>query len=151
MELMERCRRIDADRRSLRERIQRWWDVANRMGGGSYDLSGVHGGSGGDRMADIMGELDQAERSLQRREREYQAEIVAVNALLEPLPDLDQAIMHRYYISGDTLSAIATGLGYSYGYVRVRKSAACSRLEQLTPQKVARLLPGWYFERHNTI
>ena len=144
-ELLERCRAMQAERRDLIERIQRWRDSATRMGGGRPDSTGVHGGgSGDDRMLTIMGEITRLEELLGQRERAYAAELTAVNRLLDSLPDLQRAIMARYYVDGMALSAVARAIGYSYGYVRVQKKDACARLEQIPAMRVNELLPGWY-------
>lgn len=146
MELLERCRGMQADRRGLQEKIQRWYDSATRMGGGSFDSSGVHGGNGDDRMASVMAEIDRLERLLKEREQMYTTELLVANRLLDQLPELQRTIMARYYLEGMTLSAVAKAIGYSYGYVRVQKSEACAKMNRIPTKEIGALLPVWYQE-----
>ena len=146
LELLERCRKYPAEKAEINERIWRWRDSLDRLGMQLRPNGGSHGSGSGDRMTAVMAAIDELERALQKRDREYTAETLAVNRLLEGLPGLEAAIMARYYLDGLTLSAIAQAMGYSYGYVRVRKAEACSRLALISPQKIMTMLPAWYIE-----
>lgn len=142
-EILDRCRRAEADKRRLRERVEMFRDTAGRMTAG---LDGIGARSTGesDHMATIMGEIDAVERALRQRDREYTAEVAAACQLLDLLPALECSVLSRYYVHGQGLRAIAQELGYSYNYVRNRKAAGCHQLEGLDGEYVARLLPGWY-------
>ena len=140
MEILERCRRAEADKRRLRERVEMYRDAAGRM---TASLDGI-GARRTDHMAAIMGEIDEVERQLRQREREQSAEIAAALQLLDTLPPLECLVLNRYYLRRETLNAIAVGLGYSYGYVRGRKADGCRLLRALGEGEVMRLLPQWY-------
>lgn len=143
MEILERCRRAEADKRRLRERVNMYRDAAGRM---TASLDGIGARSTGesDHMATIVGEIDAVERQLKQREREHSAEVSAAIRLLDMLPPLECSVMNRYYIRRETLNAIATGLGYSYTYVRHKKADACRRLWKIGEDAVSELLPEWY-------
>ena len=143
IEILERCRRVETDRRKLRERIEMYRDAAGRM---TASLDGIGARSTGetDHMAAIMGEIDEVEQQLRQREREYAAELSVAIRLLEDLPDLMQIVMRWYYIRRETLAAIAMNLGYSQGYVRNLKTDAVHQLQQIGEGTVRQLLPEWY-------
>lgn len=143
MEILERCRRVEADRRKLRERVEMYRDAAGRM---TASLDGIGARSTGetDHMAAIMGEIDAVEQLLRQREREYSAELSAACRLLEGLPELQQIVLVAYYIRRESLAAAALKLGYSQGYVRNLKTDAVRQLQQIGESAVIRLLPDWY-------
>lgn len=143
MEILERCRRADVEKRAIRERIGMYRDTAGRM---TASLDGIGARSTGetDHMAAIMGEIDELERQLARREREHAAELSAALRLLDMLPPLECVILNRYYTRHETLNAIAIGLGYSYSYVRGRKADGCRQLREIGEGAVLGMLPTWY-------
>lgn len=142
-EILERCRRAEAEKRRLQERVDMYRDTAGRM---TASLDGIGARSTGeaDHMATIVGEIDAVERELRQRDREYTAEVAAASQLLDMLPALECSIMSRYYVRRQSLHAIALELGYSYSYVRSCKAGACRQLDQLGEGEVMRLLPVWY-------
>ena len=143
MVILERCRAAEKEIRLLREKIARYHDAARRM---TAALDGVGGRSSGeaDRLAAITGEIDALERRVKAREAAYSAEVAAACRLLDLLPSMETLILHRYYLKRQTLSAVAAELGYSRGYIRNLKGAACARLGALGEGEVLRLLPQWY-------
>lgn len=143
MEILERCRRAEADKRRLRERVEMYRDAAGRMTA-SLDGIGARGTGEADHMAAIVGEIDGVERQLRQREREESAEIAAALQLLDTLPPLECLVLNRYYLRRETLNAIAVGLGYSYGYTRGKKADGCRLLRDWGEGEVMRLLPQWY-------
>ena len=143
MEILERCRRAEADKRRLRERVDMYRDAAGRMTA-SLDGIGARGTGETDHMATIVGEIDEVERQLARREREHAAETAAACQLLDLLPPLECAICNRYYVRRETLRAIALNMGYSYGYVRACKTDACRQLREVDEADMLAMLPAWY-------
>ena len=143
MVILERCRAAEKELRLTREKIARYRDAARRM---TSALDGVGGRSSGeaDRLAAIAGEIDALERRMKRREEDYSAELDAACRLLDMLPPKEALILYRYYLKRQTLSAVAAELGYSRGYIRNLKGAACARLAALGEGEVLRLLPVWY-------
>lgn len=143
MEILERCRRAEADKRRLQERIGMYRDAAGRM---TASLDGIGARSTGetDRMAAIMGEIDAVEQLLRQREREYAAELAAALRLLDGLPPLECLVLNGYYLNRETLKAISIRLGYSYGYICNAKASACRQLRQIGEGTVMRMLPAWY-------
>ena len=143
LEVLERCRRAEADRRAVESRIQRYRDSATRITS-TIGGEGSRGTSDQDRMAAIMGEIDQLERAAGVRRREYAAELAAANRLLDGLPEVECAVLDRFYLRGLSMAAVARVLGYSYGYVRGVKVQAQAALSAIPESEVARLLPDWY-------
>ena len=143
MEILERCRRAEAEKRRLQEKVDMIRDMAGHMTS-SLDGVGSRSTGGGDHMAAMMARLEAAELEVQRRDRAYTAEVTAACQLLDRLPPLECSIMTRYYIRGETLRAISKGMGYSYGYICNSKTSACRQLKRLGEGEVLRLLPGWY-------
>ena len=149
MEILERCRRAGADTQRLREKIGMFRDAAGRM---TSSIDGVGSRSTGesDHMATLMGEIDEVERQLRQREREYAVEISAACQLLDALPPMECQVLNRYYVRRETLNAIAVGMGYSYSYVRTLKTSGRDALRQVPEGAVARMLPEWYIETTDT-
>ena len=143
MEILERCRRAEAEKRRLQEKVDMIRDMAVRMTS-SLSGAGARSTGGGDHMAAMMARLEAAEQDVQRRDREYTAEVAAACQLLDRLPPLECSILTRYYIRGETLRAISKGMGYSYGYICNSKTTACRQLKDLGEGEVMRLLPTWY-------
>ena len=143
MEIMERCRRADAERRAMESRIQRYRDSVTRV---TSAIGGVgsRGTSEQDRMATVMGEIDALERENEQRTRAYAAEIACANRLLDGLPETEARVLSLYYIRALTLGAIARELKYSYGYVRALKASGCRYLREVPEADVMQLLPAWY-------
>lgn len=143
MVILERCRRAEVEKRRLREKVAMYRDAGGHM---TASLDGIGARSTGetDHMANMAAKIDAAERELKQRDREYAAEMGAACCLLEMLPDPECGIMSRYYVRGQSLRAIAEGLGYSYNYVRHCKTDAAKRLRQLGEDDIKRLLPEWY-------
>ncbi len=143
MEILERCRRAEGEKRRLKERADMIRDTAGHMTA-SLDGVGSRSTGAGDRMVGLMARLEEAEQALKQRDQEYTAEVAAACQLLDRLPPLECGIMTRYYIRGETLKVISTAMGYSYGYICNNKTAACRQLKKLGVDEVLRVLPTWY-------
>lgn len=143
MEILERCRRAEGEKRRLKERADMIRDTAGHM---TSSMDGIGARSTGetDRMATMVGMLDAVERELDQRDHEYTAEVAAACQLLDMLPALECGVMSRYYIRGQTLRSIARDMGYSYSYISRCKVSGCQHLLQLGEGAVMRLLPQWY-------
>lgn len=143
MEVMERCRSANAERRAVENRIQRYRDSATRITSAIGGVGG-RGTSEPDKLTTIMGEIDALERRVAQRNREYAAEVAAANRLLDSLPETEARVLSLYYIRGMTLSAVARELTYSYGYIRAVKGSGCRILGSVPEGDVRQLLPAWY-------
>lgn len=143
MEILERCRRAEGEKRRLKEWADMIRDTAGHMTA-SLDGIGARSTGAGDRMVGLMARLEEAEQALKRRDQEYTAEVAAACQLLDHLPPLECSVMSRFYIRGQSLRAIAADMGYSYGYVRGIKSDGCKQLQRLGEGEVMRVLPSWY-------
>ena len=144
--ILERCRQAPQDRESIEQRIQRYRDGA--MSISKYGVSaGGHGAGGGDKLAEIASQIDEAARALAQREREYVAEVAAACTLLDRLPDLEGRVLHLYYVQGYTLSVISERMHNSYGYVRKLKGDGMVLAAAIDLVEVARALPAWYLEQ----
>ena len=143
MEIFERCKAAESDKRALRERIARYRESAHRMSA-ALDGVGVRRTAEPDKLSAILAEIDMLEREIGQRDREYAAEVAAACKLLDMLPETECKIIDGYSLGGRPLTAIARSLNYSYGYVRTVKSTACSHLEAIPEAMVAALLPAWY-------
>ena len=143
MEILERCRRAEGEKRRLKERADMIRDTAGHM---TSSLDGIGARSSGetDHMASMAAMLDAVEREFAQRDREYTAEVAAACQLMDMLPALECGVMSRYYIRGRTLRSIARDMGYSYSYISRCKTSGCQRLLQLGEGAVMRLLPQWY-------
>ncbi|MGX8705585.1 MAG: hypothetical protein ACSW8J_03305 [bacterium] len=141
MEILERCRRAEGEKRRLKERADMIRDTAGHM---TSSLDGIGTRSSGetDHMAGMAAMLDAVERELAQRDREYTAEVAAACQLMDMLPALECGVMSRYYIRGQTLRSIARDMGYSY--ISRCKTSGCQRLLHLGEGAVMRLLPQWY-------
>lgn len=143
MVILERCKSAERELRLLREKVARYRDAAQRMTS-TLDGVGARGTGETDRMAAIMGEIDDLERRADARDREYTAELAAAMKLLDRLPDVECRILSRFYVRHQPLKAIANDLGYSYGYVRTLKALGRERMERVPEGTVLGLLPAWY-------
>lgn len=143
MVIMERCRSAERELRMLGERAARYRDATQRLTS-TLDGVGARGTGESDRLSAIIGEIDELERRMACRKKEYSAEVAAAMRLADMLPGMECVIIGRYYIGRQTLKAIAAELKYSYGYVRSCKSDGCARLREVPEGTVLGLLPGWY-------
>lgn len=143
MEILERCRRAEEEKRRLTEKINMYRETAGHL---TASLDGIGARSTGeaDHMTTMVAKIDAVERELRQRDKEYTAEMNAACQLLEALPDLECSIMSRFYVRGQTVKAIAKDLGYSYGHVSRCKTEAIRRLREIGEGEVMRLLPIWY-------
>ena len=143
MTILDRCRAAERDLRLLGERAARYQDASQRI---TSTLDGVGSRATGesDRMAVMMAEIDDLERRIATRRREYTAEMTAACKLLDILPSVEGSILSRFYVRRQPLKAIAVELGYSYGYVRSCKAEGCARLESVPEGVILGLLPTWY-------
>jgi len=143
MEILERCRRAEGEKRRLKERADMIRDTASHMTA-SLDGIGSRSTGAGDRMVGLMARLEEAEQALKQRDLEYTAEVAAACQLLDWLPPLECSVMSRYYIRGQSLRSIAADMGYSYSYVRGLKSEGCKQLNRIGEGLALGLLPQWY-------
>lgn len=145
MQIFERCKAAEGDKKKLRDRITRYRESATRMSA-ALDGVGAHRTAEPDKLAAIMAEIDTLEREIKERDHEYAAEVAAACKLLDMLPETECKIVNSYYIDGTPLTVIAREMSYSYGYVRTVKSAACAHLDDIPEAMVATLLPSWYLD-----
>ena len=143
LEIMERCRAAETDKRAVSNKIQRYRESAERITSAIGGI-GARSTSEPDKLAAIMGEIDELERMIGRRGREYAAELAAANKLLDRLPEMECRVLDKFYLRGMSLAAIARDLSYSYGYIRSVKVAGCRCLEEIPESDVRQLLPKWY-------
>ena len=143
LEILERCRRAEAEQQRLREKRESYLDAATGMGI-RLDGIGSRGSGGQDRMGSIVGEIDAVERALKRRSEEYAAEVLAAGRLLDLLPVQERRVLRGCYLQKLPLKNVAAELGYSYGYVRSLKAAGRRRLGSVPVREVEALLPEWY-------
>lgn len=143
MEILERCRRAEGEKRRLKERADMIRDTTGHM---TASLDGIGARSTGetDHMLTMVGMLDAVERELKQRDREYTAEVAAACQLMDMLPPMECSVLSRYYIRGQTLRSIAQDMGYSYSYVSRCKASGCQLLLGLGEGEIMRLLPQWY-------
>lgn len=146
MDVLQRCQRADGDMRRIREKIDRYRDSAARLNP-VPTCAPAHGDGETDKMAAIMAEIDELERMIGRREREYQAELVAANRLIDMVPGENaRRAAGMYYIDRKTIAGIAQEMRYSYGYVCALRRHAADALADVGPEQVDALLPGWYLD-----
>lgn len=146
MNVLQRCLRAGGDMRRMREKIDRYRNSAARLHPTQTDTP-AHGGGEADKMAAIMAEIDELERMIDRREREYQAELVAANQLIDMVPGENaRRAAGMYYIDGKNIAGIAQEMRYSYGYVCALRRSAADALADVGPEQVDALLPGWYLD-----
>ena len=144
--ILERCRNAPLEKESIKQSIDQY--RAGAMSISKYGLmAGGHGGSGSDRLAEIAARVSEKEGALQRREREYAAEVAAACLLLDRLPDKESGVLHLFYVQCYTLVNIAQRVHNSYGYVRKLKADGLALINQIPPIEVARLMPAWYLEQ----
>lgn len=146
VQILERCRQASQDRESIEQRIQRYRDGA--MSISKYGVSaGGHGAGGGDKLAEIASQIDEAERARDQRDREYAAEVAAACTLLDKLPDMESRVLHLFYVQGYTLNMIAKRVPVSYGYARKLKADGMALAAAIDLTEVARALPAWYIKQ----
>lgn len=143
MDILTRCRAAERELRLLGEKVARCRDASQRMTS-TLDGVGSLGTGESDRLAAIIGEIDDLERKRASRQREYTAELAAAMKLVDTLPSVECIILSRFYVRRQPLKAIALELGYSYGYVRSCKGEGCNRLKQVPEGVILALLPPWY-------
>ena len=143
MEILERCRRAEDDKRRLQERIDMYWDAAGHM---TASLDGIGARSTGeaDHTGALLAKIDAVEREIKQRDDEYNVEVLAASQLLETLPDLECSIMTGFYIRRESLKEICANKNRSYGHVSRCKSMATRRLRAISAEEVMKLLPEWY-------
>lgn len=143
IQLLERCKWAEEDRRLLKNKIARRRDSATRVTS-TLDGIGSRDTSEPDKQAAFVAEIDELERELALREREYAVEVAAACKLLDGLPEIEASVMDGYYIKGNALNVLARELSYSYGYVRFLKSSAIVRLNAIPEATLNSMLPSWY-------
>lgn len=143
MVILERCKAAQRELRLLGEKADRYRDASQRMTS-TLDGAGARATGESDRMAAMVAEIDDLERRIAARRREYTAELAAACKLLDMLPGVECRILSRFYVRHQPLKAIANDLGYSYGYVRTLKALGRERMERVPEGTVLGLLPAWY-------
>lgn len=146
MEIFEKCKAAEGDKKKLRDKIQRYRDSAGRMNA-ALDGIGARSTDEPDKLLAIMAEISELEGSIRQRDEEYAVEVAAACRLLDMLPDTECKIINAFYLQDHTLTLIARELNYSYGYTRTLKSIACTHLEAIPESMVTALLPAWYREK----
>ena len=103
MEILERCRRAEGEKRRLKERADMIRDTAGHM---TASLDGIGARSTGetDHMLTMVGMLDTVERELKQRDREYTAEVAAACQLMDMLPPMECSVLSRYSIRQTSFS-----------------------------------------------
>lgn len=142
MTILARCRSAEADKRRIRQQIERRREaitcITPRM-----DADGGHSGER-DKIGTFAATVDALERRLKQRERAQSVEIAAACALLDTLPENESAVLHEYYIKGRKVPAIAMRMRYSESYTRRIKAEGERRLSEMAESRVAEALPPWY-------
>ncbi len=141
-ELLERCRAANRDIRRMQEKINRLHKCAMRTSSFLSPVSG--GGVVSDRYGGFAADIDDAERELKERREQHESEMLACCKLLEKLPELECAILHRFYVLEQTLGQIAKKQGYTVGYCKRRKSEGLRMLNGVSAEEIRALLPPWY-------
>lgn len=138
-----RCAREEIGR--LEQQMAQRWDALTGIAAPQADPNGgSRGSSDPDKNGRIMADIDQLERRIQRRKERLEAEIVAVLALLDMLPDLESKVLHAYYLKRMSTTDIARKESYTTGYVRRVKRQAEQALGMLSAERVESTLPEWY-------
>lgn len=148
MQIFERCKAAESDKKALRDKIKRYRDSATRMSA-ALDGVGARSTSEPDKLSAIMAEIDYLEREIRQRDREYAVEVAAACKLLDMLPEVECKIVNSFYIAGTPLTVIARELSFSYGYTRTVKCGACAHLDAIPEAMVAALLPPWYLNANS--
>ncbi len=145
MTILKRCRAAKSDIGRIQQRIEQWRDVLTSKSAPQADPNGGSRGTGDkDKTGRIEAEIDVLERQKKAREEAYEAEKVAVCALMGMLPDLEGKVLHDYYVKRWDTPEIARKEKYTAGYVRKTKRNAEQLLDMLDPDRVNATLPAWY-------
>jgi hypothetical protein len=138
--ILKRCRAAQEDMEQLRRRIEQRRGILDGMGAQQADPGG---NPARQRMAASMAQL---EGSLAARRESYEAEKVAVCALIDTVPSMEGQVLYDYYVRRWVTSEIARKENYTEGYVRKAKRNGERLLDMLTEAQVDRLLPPWYLK-----
>ena len=144
MTILKRCREANTEIGRLKQLIGQRYDALTAMGVHLDPNGGSRGGSFDDKTARICADIDGLERQLQKRTERKNAELAAVTALMDMLPDLEGMILYKYYAKRMSCSEIAREDHYQSSYIRKRKRAGEDLLAMLRREVVEKTLPAWY-------
>lgn len=148
MTIIRRCRAAKEEIRRIRQRIAQREEILTNISAPQPDpIGGGRGTSDPDKAGRIMGDIDELERLAAAREEEWLAEQVAVSALLDMVPSLENEVLFLYYMSEMSTTEIARKKKYTPGYVRKVKRNGEQLLAMLTPERVESTLPLWYLKK----
>lgn len=148
MDILKRCRSAEEDKTRLSQLIEQRRELLDGLTGPRMDANG--GGRGSpdpDKTGRLMADIDELERKKAEREEEQEVEKVATTSMMDWLSLTEGKILHLYYIGGMNTSEIGRKEKYTVGYVRKEKRKAEGKLEMLSEEQVATLVPRWYLER----
>lgn len=136
--ILKRCRAAQGDMEQLRRRIEQRRGILDSMG---VQQANPNGSQARLRAAASVAQL---EADLAARREMYEAEKVAVCALIDTVPSMEGQVLYDYYVRRWVTSEIARKENYTEGYVRKKKRNGERLLDMLTGAQVDRLLPPWY-------
>lgn len=146
--IFTRCRAAEGDMRRIRQRIQQRREAAASVAPQGTGIGGGHGTSEPDKMSAFVAAIDELESELKAREQARSVEVAAACVLLDALPEMESAVLHRFYIRGHKVPGIAKKLGFSEGYIRKLKAEAERLLDSISEETVVISLPVWYLREH---
>lgn len=145
IELLERCRSYEGEIHRMNERIERLRDSAKRITPTYRFDEGGRSTVEQDKLSAVVAEIDDIERSIKVRSKEYAEECVAALSIIDRLGDaLQEKLIDWYYLRGATIAVAAEKFGYSYGYLRTCLSAARKKIDKIEEAEIDALLPEWY-------
>lgn len=137
--ILKRCRAAQEDMEQLRRRIEQRRGILDGM-------SAQQAGPGEGARQRVAESVSQLEGALTARRESYEAEKVAVCALIDTVPSMEGQVLYDYYVRRWVTSEIARKENYTEGYVRKAKRNGERLLDMLTEAQVDRLLPPWYLK-----
>lgn len=137
--ILKRCRAAQEDMEQLRRRIEQRRSILD-------DVKVQQACPSEDARQRLTACVAQLEGSLAARRESYEAEKVAVCALIDTVPSMEGQVLYDYYVRRWVTSEIARKENYTEGYVRKAKRNGERLLDMLTEAQVDRLLPPWYLK-----
>lgn len=148
MDILKRCRSAEEDKARLTQLIDQRRELLDGLTGPRMDaIGGGRGSPDPDKTGRILADIDELERKKAEREEEQEVEKVATSSMMDWLSLTEGKILHLYYIGMMNTSEIGRKEKYTVGYVRKEKRKAEGKLEMLSEEQVATLVPRWYLER----
>lgn len=145
LEVLIRCKEADADKRRIQRKIDRRRDAMTCLSPQMDHVGGGHGSGAPDRLGEQVSDITSLEAELKARDERYKAEVAAACVLLDPLPDLEGEVLHRYYVRAEKVGLIAFALSLTEGYVRKVKGGGEAKLASTPPEAIQKALPRWYW------